>query len=1341
MKKLGLKRSRGGTKFRARKPTQQMPGKESSATRKDPPIVGIGASAGGLDAFTQLLRALPQNTGMAFVFVQHLEPTHESMLTKLLSGVTKMPVQEVREGMRTEPNHVYVIPANADLSLVDGLLHVVARKAPVGHHLPIDYFFRSLAEIRKSQAIGVVLSGTASDGTAGLRAIKAEGGLTFAQDPTSAKFDGMPRSAIAAGCVDLVMSPERIAVEVSRIARHPLQHFAALTLLESVPELPMTQDDWTRLFRQLRAASGVDFTLYKKSTIARRVARRMAVHRLESMGQYLEFIDGKRNELDALFQDILIHVTGFFREPEVFVALREKILPKIMASKAPGETIRIWVPGCSTGEEVYSIAMCLLEHLGNRSSTPIQIFGTDISNAAIEKARAGIYREEELRSLSPQRLRNFLARVDGGYQFTAVVRDLCLFARHDVTKDPPFSKQDLISCRNLLIYFEPALQKRVLAFFHYALKDLGFLLLGKSESLGVFSDLFTPTDRKNKFFIRNPTTTEPAETIRATGEVLALRVRHGREAPPSPDLEKEADRLIWDRYNHAGLVVNNDLQILHFRGDTSPYLKPVPGKASFYLLKMVRGELEMELRAAVQKARRSGSIIRRDGIRVRRDGQVREVSIDVTPLPPSEVHGQCFLILFEESGLQAAPAPTDTGRNVGKGRRDQQLPRLQDELARTRDQLHEVIQEQESINEELKTANEEALSSMEELQSTNEELETAKEELQSSNEELVTLNEQLQNRNLELTRVSDDLSNLISGVDVPIIILDGERRIRRFTPAAQRLLGMLPGDVGRPIGDLRIGVNVPDLNQLISSVIVKADELGREVQGDDGRWYSLRIRPFRTAEQKIEGVLIAFFDIHELRERQEALQKEQTLVSAILDSASDLLVMVLDREGHIVQFNRVCQQLSGYSLEEVRGRKPWEFMVPPDEMSRLKETFEKVLHGAPSETETHWLAKDGRRLLIGWSNTGVAMDGSVESVIASGIDHTESSETRRRAVESEGTVRALLDMAQPIIAVNQQEKILLVNAATEKMFGYSHDDMVGRDLGMLLPERFRQRHTSHLAEWFSKPVPRQMGVGLELTALCKDGTELPVEISLSYHVTTDGIAAVAFISDISQRRNYEQALVDYQKQLQKLTSNLMNVQEAGSKELARELHDDFSQELAVLAMEVSTLQLSGKVAVPLTERLAELGKKIGHLADEMHQTSRRLHPAILNELGLEAALREECNRFSAQCKMPVQFTCEKLPAATPEGVSLCLYRIAQESLRNIRKHARATEVRVRLRGEEGGISLLVEDTGDGFDVDKARKTVGLGLISMEERVRLVKGKLMIRSQPGAGTMVEVFVPL
>jgi len=1318
-------------------------GKTSPAARKVALVVGIGASAGGLEAFTQLLRALPADTGMAFVLVQHLEPSHESILSKLLARATEMPVQEVHDGMRAEPNHVYVIPANADLSLMDGLLHIVRRRAPAGQHRPIDYFFRSLAETRKSQAIGVILSGTASDGTAGLKAIKVEGGITLAQKPASAKFDGMPRSAIAAGCVDLVLPPERIAAELARIARHP---FVAILPPEGVAALPAEEKEWARLFWLLRTASGVDFTFYKESTIRRRLARRMALRKIESMGEYLEFLEGDREELDSLFREFLIHVTSFFREPEVFAALQKTILPQILAAKAPVEPVRIWVPGCSTGEEVYSIAICLLEHLSDRASaTPIQIFATDISDVAIEKARAAVYSEEELQEVSPERRRRFFTPVDGSYAVNPAIRELCVFARHDVTKDPPFSRLDLLSCRNVLIYFEPVLQKKVLASFHYALKDTGILLLGKSESLGALvADLFTITDRRNNFFTKNTAAARaPLEVIRATYEMAAPHGKPSSEAPPRLDLEKEADRIVWERYAHAGIVVNNELQILHFRGDTSPYLQPAPGKATFNLSKMLPEELQLELGAAIQEARKSGRSVRREAIGIRHDEHMRAVNIEVRPLPASGKGEKCFLILFEEAGLRAdQPSRPATGKRKDKGASSQELRRLRNEAARAREYLKGVIRERESINEELITAKAEALSSMEELQSTNEELQTAKEEVQSSNEELVTLNEQLQNRNIELSQLSDDLSNVISGVDIPILILDSDRRIRRFTPPAQKLLGLLPGDIGRPIGNLHIGVNIPDLKDLISAVIEKGGEAGREVQSEAGRWYWLRIRPFRTGEQKIEGVLMAFADIHALKQNQEALQKEGNFISAVLDAAKDLLVVVLDREGRIVQFNRLCQQLTGYPAEEVKGRLPSEFLLLPEETPAVGEIFKEVLGGTSNQAENHWVTKDGRRLLIGWSNSAVMNEGSVEFVIATGVDRTERAEAHQRAEDSEATVRALLDTAaQAILAINQQGQIVLANAVTQTMFGYSRGELIGQPVEKLIPQRFRERHTIHLAKWFSQPRKRYMGAGLELVGLRKDGGEFPVNISLSHIETGGENLGVAFVSDITERKRNEEALLDYQKQLQGLTGSLLNIQETESRELARELHDVFSQELAALGMEVSTLLNSPEIASPLAQRLADLGKRIGDLADDMHRTSRQLHPAILHELGLETALREECSTFSQQSGIAVQFLSEELPALLPEDVSLCLYRVAQESIRNIRKHAGAADVRVQLRGEGGGVSLCVEDTGGGFDVEEARKTGGLGLISMEERVRLVNGRFAIRSQPGNGTRVEVFVPL
>lgn len=1168
---------------------------------------------------------------MAFVLVQHLEAERESMLAKLLSKATQMPVTEVRHGTRVEPNQVYVIPANADLSLAGGVLRISSRKDTPGHHLPIDYFFRTLARSSGPRAIGVVLSGTASDGTLGLKAIKVAGGITFAQEPESAKFDGMPKSAILAGCVDFVLPPKRIAKELSQIRLHP---YVGLSNLEKAdPLLPAWDEGWMRLFKLLRDASGVDFTFYKKSTISRRVARRMALKKVERLSQYLKYLEGNREELDALHQDLLIHVTSFFREPDVFRALRNKILPQILARKPAGDPIRIWVPGCSSGEEAYSVAICLLESLKDRAaSTPIQIFASDISEKTVDRARGGVYPKNALKEVSKERVRRFFSQVNGNYQIKSGVRDLCTFARHDLAKDPPFSRLDLISCRNVLIYLEPFLQKRILASFRYALRDGGFLLLGKSETLGGFPD-FTIIDRKNKFFAKASAT--PAYE---DGPVAFERLTHYEkryvEETPSFDLEKEADRIVWERSRHAGFVVNSDLQILHFRGDTSPYLRPVPGKATFQLLRMLREELVIELRGAINKARKTRASVKKEAVRVKRNGDSYLVNIEVRPLPARRAGDRYFLILFEEV---IHPPERHTKRAVGHQRNeghDQELVEVKNELTRTRDYLQAVIQEHETTNEELKAANEEAQSSLEEIHSANEELETAKEELQSTNEQLITLNEQLQKRNTDLAHLSDELGNVLSGVDVPIVILGSDRRIRRLTPPAEKLLHLLPGDVGRPIGRIRTGVNFPDLDESISQVIKGVRDVWREVQAEDGRWYSVRILPFLTAERKIDGVLMMFVDVEDLKQSHERSQRELKLITAILNAAKSLLVIVLDRDGYIRQFNQTSQELTGYSLEEVNGRRLWDFLPIPEERALAKSGFEKALKGGMTQGETHWLTKRGEPRLIAWSNIAAVRDGgTVDYVIRTGVDVTEREEAQVQARDSNAAVRTL-------------------------------------------------------------------------------------------------------------RKKSEARLFQNQKELQALTARLLELQEAGNKDLARELHDDLSQKLAALGMEVSTLlQPSGKSPEVLPERVHALSARINRLAEDVHAMSRRLHPAILDELGLEAALREECVGFSAQLGVPAQFESEGVPRPLPGGIPLCLYRVAQESLRNIAKHADATNVRVVLFGDKLGLTLRIEDTGDGFDLNEVKGKGGLGLISMEERVRLVGGKLTIKSQPGKGTTVEVFVPL
>ena len=1025
------KKIRAQAKTSASAPPRREPGRKveslplagSSMRGKPYPIVGVGASAGGFEAFRELLKALPADTGMAFVLVQHLDPGHESMLTKLLSKATPMAVTEVVDGMAVEPNHVYVMPPNTTMEIRDGMLYLMARGESTAKHLPIDHFLRSLAEDWADRAIGVILSGTASDGTLGLKAIKTEGGITFAQDGKSAKYDGMPRSAIAGGCVDFVLPPEAIARELTRIGRHP---YLRMALPARAAEPAGENDDvLRRIFLVLQKATGVNFTQYKYSTIKRRIARRMLLHKLEGLEHYLKFLRENPAEPAALCEDILIHVTGFFREPEAFQVLAQRIFPRILDSNPPGEPIRVWVPGCSSGEEAYSIAMVLMECLGDRiNGTPIQIFGTDISEVSIEKARAGVYGESSLAEVSPERLRRFFFKVEGGYQIAKPMREMSVFARHDLARDPPFSRLDLISCRNVLIYIGPVLQKKIMAIFHYALKPSGFLTLGKSESAGGFTDLFTPIDRQHKIFAKRPA--GPSPLFDRSADAGYERAIRGTPATPEAlagfDAQKEADRIVLGQYSPAGLVVDENLRILDFRGESSPYLSPPPGKASLGLLRMVRAEFAVELRTAIHRAKKGGIAVRTAGVRIQRDGHLREVCVDVIPMRagPGDV---CFLILFQDTPVRG---PANLEAPAGSRQQPLEIARLTRELEKTKQYLQSIIQEQEATNEELKSANEEALSGNEELQSTNEELETAKEELQSTNEELVTVNEQLQNRNVELGQLNDDLTNLLASVDIPILMLSGDRRIRRFTPQAEKLLNLLPGDVGRPIDNIRPNIDGQDLAGLVAGVVDTMTVREQEVQDREGHWFSLRVRPYRTTDGRIDGAVMIFIDIDAARRLHLELQREQSFTAAVLESAA-ALVMVTDLEGRIARFNLACRRLSGYSFEEVEGKACWEVLAPPEEIDAIKRVYKELsVNGSAREHENHWVDRSGRRHLISWSSTAVAdAQSATPYLVRVGIDITEArlaEKSLRQSEQLEHSQAQLRKLTSGLLEAQEEER-------------------------------------------------------------------------------------------------------------------------------------------------------------------------------------------------------------------------------------------------------------------------------------------------------------------------------
>jgi two-component system CheB/CheR fusion protein len=839
------------------------------------PVVGIGASAGGLEAVASLLKELPTPLGIAYVLVLHLDPARESKLSEILGRSTPIPVLQAQDGMRVEPDHVYVIPPNCDMTIDHWVLHLRDREPHRSANTTIDTFLRSLAVAHGSDAIGVILSGTASDGTLGLAAIKGEAGITFAQEPSSAKYDGMPASAIASGCVDFVLPPGGIAKEIARIRHHP--YIAG----RFRPEAEQMGDgsDMEQIFRLLRRATTVDFSGYKSPTIGRRIQRRMALQKVENLKDYKDYLQREPHEVQALYQDLLINVTSFFRNPEAFTALREFVYPAILQARTSASgPVRVWVPGCSTGEETYSHAISLVEFLSEEhSGIPIQVFGTDLSESAIQRARAGVYKENIEADVIPGRLRRFFFKADGGYQIKKIIRDLCIFSTQNVFNDPPFSRMDLVSCRNVMIYLGQSLQKRVVPIFHYALNPTGFLMLGSTEGLlGSGSELFEMTEKKHKIFRKRLVSApvafgfsmgkpEPGPT---KGPTVTAQLKSSESTKTPMELQREADRLLLARYVPPAVLINEHLEILQTRGRTASFLELPPGKASLNLLKMARPGLLFELQGAIDEARKQGFEAIRPHVRVE-DEKIKSVTIRVVPFKVPSQTQHSFLIVFENdlpgddgvspSGRLQAPA-TQLVDSPGSGEHSvlgKQIVQLRQELAATREYLQSIIESQEGTNEELQSANEEIQSGNEELQSTNEELQTSKEELESANEELHTVNEEMQHRNELLTQLNNDLTNLLYSVSLPIVMVGADLSVRRFTPQAAAVIGLSSSDIGRPMPRLRLKLDMGSLEQNMLDVIQQVQSQQLRVQNNEGKWCILRIVPYRTMDNRIDGVVLS----------------------------------------------------------------------------------------------------------------------------------------------------------------------------------------------------------------------------------------------------------------------------------------------------------------------------------------------------------------------------------------------------------------------------------------------------------------------------------------------------
>jgi two-component system CheB/CheR fusion protein len=938
-------------------------------------IVGIGASAGGLEAFEQFFRNVPPDCGMAFVLASHLDPDHDSLLTEILQRATTMQVVEATDQVKVEPNHVYVLPPNRDMAIFHGALQLNEPEMPRGQRMVIDSFLRSLAEDQGEKAIGIILSGTGTDGTLGLRAIQGAGGITLVQDPATAKYDGMPVSAIHAGYATYTLPVEKMPEQLLSNTRHQ-------NVQQEKPQPdPVEASGINRILMLLRSGTGNDFSLYKKSTIGRRIERRMSQHNIDNIEIYARYLKEHPPELQLLFKELLINVTSFFRDTEAFVALKQDILPLLLKDKSENYVFRVWVAGCATGEEAYSIAMLLRElmdetHLDFKT----QIYSTDLDDDAIATARAGFYPPNIAQDVTPERLRRFFIKEEAGYRVKKEIREMVVFAIQNIIKDPPFTKLDLLSCRNLMIYLEPELQNHVIPAFHYALKPGGVLFLSPSESIGNHVGLFTPLNRKWKLYQTTP-------SISSTRVVMSSGLSWTKDNPGKGPEEvttkiKETDfaeltrRALLHSYAPASVVTNAKGDILFVHGDTGKYLRPAPGQANFNLVEMAREGLQLELRNAIQAATEKGASTLNRKTSFVCNGDILNVSFSVRPLPFVEPGQGLLLVSFQDvasakseksASSPATEGKSPRGKTTAVSAEKHRIEELERDLTYTKENLHATIEEQQASNEELKSTNEEMQSTNEELQSTNEELETSKEELQSVNEELVTVNAELQNKIEQLAGMQNDMKNLLDNINVGTVFLNDALNIKRFTREAAQVYRLAASDVGRPLSDIKSNINDDDLLADAQAVLDTLVPREREVSTAGGAWYQARIQPYRTLDNVIDGVVLTFTDITKRMQAETAMKDARDFSESIVNTVREPL-LVLDEACKIISASRSFYESFKVAPQDTVGRQLYELGNRQWDIPKLRKLLEtelpakQVIEGF--EVEHDFPAIGKRRMLL-----------------------------------------------------------------------------------------------------------------------------------------------------------------------------------------------------------------------------------------------------------------------------------------------------------------------------------------------------------------------------------------
>ena len=930
-------------------------------------VVGIGSSAGGLDALEKFFGKMTENSGMAFIVVSHLDPNHVSIMPELIQKSTRMKIFQAQDGMKVEPNKVYVAPANRDLAILHGIIQLIEPPEAHGFRLPIDFFFKSLSADLGEKAICIILSGMASDGTAGLKAVKSELGMVMAQDPKSAKFDGMPSSAIKTGLVDYILPPEEMPAQLINFANQKVKG----VLLDTALTDGKIPDAFQKIFILLRTHTGHDFSLYKQNTFYRRVERRMNIAQLDSLPNYIRLLQENPVEIESLFKELLIGVTNFFRDPDSFERLKE-LLADLVKTKSENSKIRIWVPGCSTGEEAYSVAIILRECMNEaRKNFNVQIFATDIDSNSIDTARIGTYTGIK-QDVSKERLKKFFISSGNQFHIKKEIREMLVFAPQSVIKDPPFTKLDLISCRNLLIYFNSELQRKIIPLFHYSLLPKGILFLGSSETISGFVDLFSILDKKWKFYRSRESIYSAQPFIEfPVSRAIGKPYETGIQMNEVKNIAQLAERIILQSYSPNCVIVSENGDILYIHGKTGKYLELSDGEAKMNIFEMAREGLQQELTAMIRKVKSSNKTLSAEGIRVKTNGKFQLIRLTVKPVKePASMMGS-LLIIFEDLAPQKKVIHS---KRIHYDKKSEKIIRhLERELKAAKENLRTTVEELETSNEELKSTNEEMQSTNEEMQSSNEELETSKEELQSLNEELITVNTELQNKNDELSTINNDMKNLLDGIDIPTIFLDNDLKIKRFTFNSTKVVNLIASDIGRPINHIATNLKyekfIDDAKEVLRTLIFKEIEL----QTKDDLWYQMRILPYRTMSNLIDGVVITFTNItnlkiasYEITKLNQEIQLARDFSNNIVETLRDSL-LILDDKLKVLSANRSFYKVFNTTSEKTVGKFIYELEDNNWDIPELRKLLEEIIPEASFfeafEVEYNF-KKGGRKKLL-----------------------------------------------------------------------------------------------------------------------------------------------------------------------------------------------------------------------------------------------------------------------------------------------------------------------------------------------------------------------------------------